>query len=148
MSPETQQMVRVPWVMGTTAAARPRTPRPRPSRGECCTGKVAAILEDLEALEYLRGSCLKAGDERRREDIERELAFQKRRIEWLAAAAGASDETLAERARVLEDELGEEGLAYLAGGLPRAFAKDQRFTDQLGELAILRFALQAHPEER
>jgi hypothetical protein len=136
--------VRVPWVVGTTARSGPRVAEPAPpDRPTRCAAKAARVEADIAELEGRRASVGDGGDPRQRERLEAEVAFQRRRLEWLAAYAVASREDLEARLAVIHDELGEDGRGYLVRGLPPQLARDQRLMSLLGEAAVITFALEA-----
>jgi hypothetical protein len=97
------------------------------------------VGDDLQLLGVVLAR--KRTDDWRRMRLEAEIALQERRVAWLEAAGSARDRELLSRQREIERDLGEEGLGYLAHGLPEERRRDQRFLDLLAELAIIRFAL-------
>jgi hypothetical protein len=120
------------------SAPAPATPHPDPA--PVWLAKLAMIDAGLEALAGRRRAALERGDDRRREALERQIALQERRREWIRFAAESPVEAIASRARALEDELGDEA-CFLEAGLPGERSDDVRLLDQLAELAILRLAL-------
>jgi hypothetical protein len=168
MNDQPTGIVRVPWRHGTVVSAKPAPAEPRSKRAELCALKAKQITQDIEQLDAtgkelakpipppLRdlvdgkvqksetsasASRVKAAQQKR-EAIDRQVAFQRRRLAWLSGIAAGKDAALEARMRKLEAQLAPTERAYMDVGLPERLAGDQRLLDLLGELALLRFALE------
>ena len=137
--------VRVPWPMGVEVSAAPRPMPDTVGRLELCQRKAESVRADLDVLGRRHELCAAPGLRKRRETVEREIDFQKRRIAWLETFGKMPDEDLRARSGELERELGGEA-SYLEDGLPRELAQDMRLVSLLGELALVRYALRAREE--
>lgn len=126
----------VPWVSGTAALAPSSWPAAPPplSRAQRCGAKSDQVEQDIAALERNRAHASPAGAR----GLAEAIAFQRRRVAWLAWSATASqDEIRLERGR-LERELGPDGLAALRDGVVTGLPATM--IDDMAKLAIVRYA--------
>jgi len=144
------ELVRVPWRHGTVVTAKPAPAEPRPKRAELCALKAKQIEQDIarlvaagkERLEVAASASQLEAVQQKREALDRQVDFQRRRLAWLGSIAEGKDGALRQRMLKLEAQLAPAEMAYLAAGLPERLSGDQRLLDLLGELALLRFALE------
>lgn len=139
------ETIRVPWVVGLEVASTPRAAKVKPPRPSWLARKAAQIRVDQADLEE-KQKRVPAGQVKRREQLEGAAAFQARRLAWAEDLATRPDGWLRARASRLETDLGPAAVAYLEAGLPREYSTDKRLLDQLGELALVRFALEGEEE--
>ncbi len=139
------ETIRVPWEVGRAVSSMPAAAKAKPPRSSWLARKAAQIRVDQADLEE-KLERVPHGQKKRREQLEGAAAFQARRLAWAEDLATKLDGWLRARAANLERELGPAAVAYLEAGLPREYSTDKRLLDQLGELALVRFALEGEEE--
>ena len=139
------ETIRVPWEVGRAVTSMPAAAKAKPPRSSWLARKAAQIRVDRADLEE-KLARVPHGQKKRREQLQGAAAFQALRLAWAEDLATRPDGWLHARASTLEGDLGPAGVGYLDAGLPREYSTDKRLLDQLGELALVRFALEGEEE--